>query len=265
MKKVSAKSVSIGLMLGLSFLLAQCRAEQNGTMSEAMDSSPKEVWYGMDGDGEVCATPPAACAKFDYEKEFVDLCIEKSGKAKTCGCGMRCSVKIEYTRMLPAPGATVPKVEVSSDPAQNCTEKERATVNGLIENRRTGSDEDRCIEDFFCQGTLERCQPEVIAKVAGIRKLAKKGCTAESMNGLCRNGFQESLQCPDENIKTLTEVFQAQSDRNNPARRCTRNVLCFESEVSCDAGQSAAAHKYKKLLNKDGCEYWLRKLCSLEN
>lgn len=263
MKKVSARTIAVGVLLGLSVLLTHCRAEQNAAMTEVMDAGSEDLWYDMDGNGGACVTPPAACANFDYEKVFVDQCLEKSGRAKTCGCTMRCSVKFEYTRLRPPAGSGIQ--QVSTNPADICTEKERQTVNDIIENRRTGSDEDRCIEDFFCQGTQERCQPAVIPKVSGIRQLAKRGCTAETMNGLCRNGFLDSLQCPDESIKTLTEVLIGQSDKNNPARRCTRNVICFESDVSCDGGQKAAALKYKKLLNKDGCEYWLRKLCTLEN
>ena len=87
---------SILIMLLLS--LVQCRAEQSGGLSEALETQSEEDWYDMDGVGAKCVTPPATCPGFDYEKEFVDSCVAKGGRSKTCGCAMRCSNKIEYTR-----------------------------------------------------------------------------------------------------------------------------------------------------------------------
>ncbi len=253
--------VSILTLLFLS--LIQCRAEQNGGLSEPLDSQFEEDWYDMDGAGAKCEKPPTTCPAFDYEKEFVDSCVEKGGRSKTCGCAMRCSNKIEYTRLKPKPESEEAKAAAKVD--TTCSEENRQQITSIAAKRRPGSDEDRCIEDFLCQGTTDRCQPEAVTAVARIRQIARNGCSREAVGSLCANGFSESLQCPDTNIAQLTTVFDNFSDRANPARRCTRNILCFESETNCDAGQKADALKYKSLVNKDGCEYWLRKLCALEN
>jgi hypothetical protein len=253
----------LALLGGLA--LAGCRAEQNTDMTEPFSASGADaVWYDMDGEGGECETPPAACAGFDYEKEFVDLCIEKNGRAKTCGCSMRCSTKIAYTRQKPKPGQDTKTDGDRTDPSAVCSDSERLAINKAAENRRPGSDEDRCIEDFLCQGTTARCQDAELAGANSLRKLARSGCSSEVYSLLCRNGFVDSLQCPEASIKQLSAVGLDLSDKNNTARRCTRNVLCFESEVGCDGAQKAQAQKYKALLNKDGCEYWLRKLCSLD-
>ena len=257
------KYLRITILFFLSLALIQCRAEQSGGLSEPLDAQSEAEWYDMDGDGAICLTPPATCPAFDYEEEFVDLCVEKGGRSKTCGCTMRCSNKIEYTRLKPKPESAEIKVAAGSE--TTCSEASRQQINSIAAKRRPGSDEDRCIEDFLCQGTTERCQPEVIPVVAKVRLLAKNGCSREAVGSLCSNGFSESLQCPDGNIQQLTSIVEKLSDKTDPARRCTRNVLCFDSENNCDSGQKAEAQKYKKLVNKDGCEYWLRKLCALEN
>ena len=252
---------SILIMLLLS--LVQCRAEQSGGLSEALETQSEEDWYDMDGVGAKCVTPPATCPGFDYEKEFVDSCVAKGGRSKTCGCAMRCSNKIEYTRLKPK--AESEETKAAASVATTCNEAGRKQISAIAEKRRPGSDEDRCIEDFLCQGATDRCQPEALPAVAKIRQLARNGCSREAVGSLCGNGFSESLQCPDSNIAQLTSILENFSDKANPARRCTRNILCFESENNCDADQKADALKYKKLLNTDGCEYWLRKLCALEN
>jgi hypothetical protein len=252
---------SILMLLALS--LVQCRAEHSGGLSEPLDAQADADWFDMDGLGAKCDTPPATCPGFDYEKEFVDSCVEKGGRSKTCGCAMRCSIKIEYTRLKPK--AESVETKSAENLETTCNEEGRKQIKTIAERRRPGSDEDRCIEDFLCQGTTVRCQPESIPVVAKIRQLAKNGCTREAVGSLCLNGFSESLQCPDSNITQLTAILENFSDKANPARRCTRNILCFESENNCDSEQKSEALNYKKLLNKDGCEYWLRKLCALEN
>jgi len=248
------------LILAFSLLtLVQCRSEHVGGLSEPLNSA-EDKWFDMDGLSERCETPPASCPIFDYEKVFVDTCVEKGGRSKTCGCTMRCSIKIEYERTKPKPEAS----QVVEKSASECSEENRQQISSVSASRRPGSDEDRCIEDYLCQGTTFRCQPEAIPVVAKIRRTAQQGCSREVVGSLCLNGFSESLQCPDNNILQLTKVLGSLSDKAYPARRCIRNVLCFDSENNCAEGQKADALKYKNLVNKDGCEYWLRKLCSLD-
>lgn len=257
------RSLNLIFLVLLATLVSQCRAEHHQGMSEPFSSSG-EAWYDMDGDGRECEIPPASCPGFDYEKEFVDLCVGKGGRAKTCGCAMRCSLKVEYSRQKPKPGMPAVAAVVGNDPKIVCSASERIALNHFAENRRPGSDEDRCIEDFLCQGTTGRCLEADIAKVNDMRGLARNGCASEVYAVLCRNGFAESLQCPDAHIKQLSAVAIEMADKNHPARRCTRNVICFESDVGCDVSQKDQAQKFKALLNKDGCEYWLRNLCSLD-
>jgi len=245
------------------FALVQCRAEHSEGLSEPLDTQSEEDWYDMDGVAEKCVTPPATCPAFDYEKEFVDSCVNLGGRSKTCGCAMRCSNKIEYTRLKPKPESEETKVAATL--TTGCSETSRQLISDFAAKRRPGSDQDRCIEDFLCQGTTSRCEPEVVPTVASIRQIARNGCSREAVGSLCANGFSESLQCPDGNIAQLTSVQKKLADKADPARRCIRNVLCFDSENNCEAGQKAEALRYKNLVNKDGCEYWLRNLCSLDN
>jgi hypothetical protein len=245
------------LALGASF--GACRTvNENASDSESLNES--RVWYDEAGNGGSCDAPAKACPPYHDQKTFADICVAKGFQAKTCGCTLRCSGKVDVPN---AGGSSLADQKKSTAPADPCSADAHAYIAKVAETREPGTSLDRCIENYVCNGNFGWCADSDAETTAHLRALGKQGCESDVIQTLCKDGSLDSFNCPDADIKKLSKVWADLYSRDLTVKRCIRNYLCSGEKLLCKGDDLKLAQSVKESVAQSGCNYWLRMLCSI--
>lgn len=249
-------------LAGLSGLVPGCRAANPQDPDSDLDSAPEErVWFGSDGFTGSCAAPAASCIAFKDDKDFVDLCVAKGFQAKTCGCAVLCSGKVDYLADVETAATGAREVPVTKE--GTCASDKVAFIEGAAQKRRPGGSTDRCIESHVCNGVVGSCNGADLDLSTQLRQVGRSGCEDQVVGTHCRDGFVDSLQCPESDIALLSTIWVEFRSKETTLKRCLRKVVCSDDREGCSAEHLRQAQQLKTAVDSDGCEYWLRQFCSL--
>jgi hypothetical protein len=248
------------MLLVLALAASACRTARPEDAAEQLEAQNR-LWYDSAGQGARCEPTPASCPGFKDEKAFIDACVDKGFQAKSCGCALRCSGKIDFKAppelALAAPGATAPEV--------GCTAHDRELIDRLAPHRPARNARDRCLDAYVCHGVAESCSDGDAADARRLRAMAAKACEREVVAGVCVDEAVDSFACADDVVKRAsaewTRVDEGRLDATD--RRCLRNVLCNDNAGGCSDAAQASARTLKREVERPGCEYWIRKFCAL--
>lgn len=240
----------------LACLWSACRATHQGADQELMTARPSP-WYGTDGKESTCDEPPPSCPKFSEDKAFVDLCVASGFSAKTCGCEIKCSGKIDYKPKSLRADAPLNSVK------QSCSASSLAQISRVLKARHSGTPLDRCIGRFLCNGNVGWCDPGDQKQVYELRLLAKNNCEAEVFTAACQEGWLDSLSCPDDVVERLSRIWAEFSGKETNLKRCIRSQVCSDSKAGCTSDMAGRVKSIKAAIDTDGCEYWLRAFCKI--
>lgn len=258
------------LALGSAALLhgaaVGCRTVSDEKSMQIADVEERQ-WFDAKGDGGVCEAPPKACPAIDHEavKDFTERCVTAGHQAKACGCNVKCS-----GRLAPAEGAAAAAQTGSPAPASGaaltasgCSADARGEIAAAAQGRRAGTAFDRCAKAHVCRGQVSGCQPEDAVVTTRLRALGKGACGAEVLDAFCREGYDDTFQCPVADISLLSKLVDDMDVGTAELRRCVRGVACGGGRAGCGKEALARADMARDAVSRDGCEYWLRVLCSV--
>ncbi len=247
-----------------AFFAQACRTAHPEEESGALEAESKP-WYAKDGTAGTCDSPAKACQSFDDDKSFVDLCVAKGFSAKTCGCMIRCSGKVTQVAEAPAPSATAAAAAAASTGAdpKACPEDSKIYIREAAEARHPGGSMDRCMDSHVCNGNIGWCSSEERQTTVKLRTLAHGACEQDVLNGICKEGYLDSLSCPEVHVAKLSRIWAEFYNKESGVKRCLRNFICSDDKGSCSDGDLAQAKDIKASIDHDGCEYWLRVYCSI--
>ena len=247
----------LSMMLGVIAVVG-CRASNPHNTEEDLEAADQRMWYGADGSSELCEAPAALCTNFQDSKDFIDLCVAKGFQARTCGCALRCSGKVDYVGI-----ALTPNPPLEETPINSCPPALTKEAEDMLKANVPGGPVGRCLETHLCNGVLGNCADEELKTSKRLRELAGSGCESLVAGLVCRDGFIDSLRCPESNIALLSNTWAEFRSKDVVAKRCIHNFVCSGDPGSCNAAYLPQAQAIKKAVNHDGCDYWLLKFCSL--
>jgi hypothetical protein len=257
-------------LLFMHFFIIGCRTAASNTNDSALESAEAKPWFDSKGLGAMCESTPATCSQFDDNKEFVDKCVKAGLQAKTCGCGVRCSGKVEMPQQSEiATDDSIPTV-------LSCPTASLRTMESLVSAGRWSNAVMKCATGHICAGHTVYCTPEQKQTTSKVRLFAKQNCRAEVLKHFCPDQFVESLICKEADIEKLSlgwksaflnEVNDSEVKKLQIAstKKCYQGFLCNGTAVKCDQKSLQNAKNLKAALENDGCEYWLKNFCSLGN
>lgn len=254
---MSSRPMCFAVSMLVALVLGSCRAANPQDMDSDLDQAVDKPWYSATGQGGACDAPASACSGFKDDKAFIDLCVSKGHQARTCGCELRCSGKIDC--QAPPEESALARVDV---PGSRCTTAMAQEAAGLLAARVPGGSLDRCLSAHLCGGMTGSCEGDALRASTRLRALSLAGCEEQIVGTVCRDGFVDSLQCPEAHIASLSRTWSEFRSRDVAVKRCMQKLLCSGDAAGCGEHLSQA-RALKAAVDQDGCEYWLRSFCSL--
>lgn len=238
-----------------------CRASNPQEPESALNDTAVRLLFAADGSAAPCDAPAKSCPNFQDDKDFVDVCVDKGFQARSCGCVMRCTGKVDFVSKAPADLAATSKPEPT--PGATCSPGKSKEVDAILASRHPGGALDRCLDTHLCNGMLGGCDDDVLKTSKRLRELGRTGCEDEVVGNGCKDGFVDSLSCPESDIALLSKTWSDFRNKDVPLKRCLRKVVCSGDRGDCSAENYKQALAVKAGVDRDGCEYWLRQFCSL--
>lgn len=254
-------SIKFGACVFMLAALSSCRASNPQEPDSDLNATTEErVWYGSDGFVGACAAPATSCTSFRDDKDFVDLCVTKGFQAKTCGCAVLCSGKVDYV-VASEPAAKAAEAAVAS--GSSCPSDKVAFIEETHQRRRPGGSTDRCVDSHVCNGVLGSCTGADLDLSTQLRQAGRAGCEDQVVGTHCRDGYVDSMQCGEADIALLSTTWTEFRSKETALKRCMRKVVCSDDRGGCSPEHLRQAQQIKAAVDRDGCEYWLRQFCSL--
>jgi hypothetical protein len=247
------KSVWSLLLFGL---LANCRGlDKPG--AESRDLNVEKRWYDPTGVEQNCDQPPASCPQYKDPKAFADSCVSQGFQAKSCGCLVVCSGPIKGFALLEV--STTKSTVAMND----CAAADQTVIKTVTKARKLGSSLDRCLGSYVCNGKVGLCAGSDLRTASRMREAANRGCAAMVLDSVCPDGYQDTFQCPDKSVQSLSQVWTELQGKNGAAKKCVRNLICSDRDSECDAETLKNAMSLKQAIDQPGCSYWLRAFCAI--
>jgi len=239
-------------------VLIGCRSTGE-SRSDVADLNTEKPWYDQAGTVQSCDNLPSSCPLYPDPKGFIDTCVSRGFQAKSCGCLILCSAKLSGFGLVD----NVKSVAGQATAGESCKAADEGTLAKIVKMRQPGGSLDRCLNSHVCNGNLGWCAADDRAASTKIRDLAKHGCAHSVWNTVCPNGYQDTLNCSEAAISSLSQVWSEMRHQDSTMKRCIRSLVCGEVKSDCSPNNAKRALEIKRVLNQSGCEYWLGSFCAI--
>ena len=145
----------------------------------------------------------------------------------------------------------------------DCVAADQTVIKTVTKARKLGSSLDRCLGSYVCNGKVGLCAGSDLRTASRLREAANRGCAAMVLDRFCPDGYQDTFQCPDKSVQSLSQVWAELQGKNGAAKKCVRNLICSDRDSECDAETLKNAMSLKQAIDQPGCSYWLRAFCAI--